>query len=275
MDGKNRIVAVREGSPADDKVWTDLGPGRHTLVLFKRSEANAGSAQFRGVELDAGAKAWAPKLPDNKLRMEFIGDSITVGACNEDGDTDQWDDRRTHNAHLSYAALTAEAFNADYRNISVSGMGVTIGYVDMTAIQVWDKLRPYASSDRADLSKWTPQVVLVKLGDNDESFTKARGEPFPADFSDGYVTLIGAIRKAYPAAHIVLMYGGMAGGMRSEPLRKAWDAAVEKLEAGDKNISHFVFKHFSENHPRIADDKAMADELIAWLKEQDFMRPYR
>jgi hypothetical protein len=56
--------------------------------------------------------------------MEFIGDSITVGACNEDGDADQWENRRTHNAAMSYAALTAEAFSADHRNIAVSGMGV-------------------------------------------------------------------------------------------------------------------------------------------------------
>jgi lysophospholipase L1-like esterase len=207
--------------------------------------------------------------------MEFFGDSLTVGACNEDGDTDQWDNRRTHNAALSYAALTANAFSADYRNIAVSGMGIATGWVDKKAGEVWNKTYPNPASPRADLTQWVPQVIFVNFGENDDSYPRAHGQPFPAGYTNGYIALIRAIRAAYPNAHIVLLRGGAFGGAQSEPYRQAWESAVTQLEAADPAISHFVFAHWTRNHPRVADDHAMADELIAWLKQQPFMQSFR
>jgi len=275
VDGSNTIVEIREGKPAQPARLAGFGPGRHHLVLFKRSEADAGTVHFRGVELTTGEKAWASPAPAYLLRMEFFGDSITVGACNEDGSADQWDNRRTHNAALSFAAMTAATFSADYRNIAVSGMGIATGWVDKTAGQVWDKTYPNPASPRANLTNWVPQVVFVNYGENDDSYPKAHGQPFPAGYTDGYIALIHAIRAAYPAAHIVLLRGGMYGGAQSEPLRLAWESAVTQLEAADPAISHFVFAHWTSTHPRVADDRAMADELIAWLKQQPFMQGYR
>jgi lysophospholipase L1-like esterase len=275
VDGSNTVVEIREGKPVTPATLAGFGPGRHHLVLFKRSEADAGTIHFRGVELAAGEKAWAPPAPVYQLRMEFFGDSITVGACNEDGDTDQWDNRRTHNAAFSYAALTATAFSADYRNIAVSGMGIATGWVDRKAGEVWDRIYPNPASARADLTKWVPQVIFVNFGENDDSYPRAHGQPFPEGYTDGYIAFVHAVRTAYPAAHIVLLRGGMFGGAQSEPLRQAWESAITQLEATDQGISHFVFKHWTQNHPRVADDRALADELIAWLKQQKFMRAYR
>lgn len=65
------------------------------------------------------------------------------------------------------------------------------------------------------------------------------------------------------------------GGMHSKPLDAAWKYIVTQLEADDKNISHFVFKYQAMNHPRVAEDRKLADELITWLKEQDFMKSYQ
>ena len=275
VDGSNTVVEVREGKPAQPATRAGFGPGRHHLALFKRSEADAGTVRFRGVTLAAGKKAWAPPAPVYRLRMEFFGDSITVGACNEDGDTDQWDNRRTHNAALSYTALTAAAFSADYRNIAVSGMGIATGWVDKKAGEVWDRIYPNPASPRADLMQWVPQVIFVNFGENDDSYPKAHGQPFPAGYTDGYIALIRAIRAAYPSAHIVLLRGGMYGGAQSELLRQAWESAATQLEATDQGISHFIFTHWTRNHPRVADDRSLADELIAWLKQQSFMQACR
>jgi len=266
VDGSTKIVEVREGSPPLGSTISGLGPGRHHLVLFKRSEADAGTARFRGASLPPGAQAWRPAPIPYRLRMEFIGDSITAGACNEDGQEDQWEDRRTHNAALSYAALTAAAFNADHRNIAVSGMGISTGWVEKKAGQVWDRLYPDASSPRADLQAWTPDIVFVNLGENDDSFPKAHGQPFPAGYTDGYIALVQAVRTAYPRARIVLLRGGMSGGSQSGPLRHAWEAAVARLEATDQAVSHFVFTHWSTNHPRVLDHHALTAELTGRVR---------
>jgi hypothetical protein len=66
----------------------------------------------------------------------------------------------------------------------------------------------------------------------------------------------------------------MYGGSQSEPLRLAWTAAVARLEASDPAIRHYVFEHWTSLHPRVADHRAMADELVAWLRRQDFMAAY-
>jgi lysophospholipase L1-like esterase len=275
VDGSNTIVEANEGMPVSPATLSGFGPGRHHLELFKRSEASAGTVHFQGIKIVPPVKVWAPALPHYQLAMEFIGDSITVGACNEDGAADQWEDRRTHNCALSYATLTAEAFDADYRNIAVSGMGVAIGWVPMKAGEIWNRLYPDTNSSPADLYTWIPNVVFVNLGENDDSYPRAHGQSFPTNFTAGYVSLIHAIRAAWPDAHIVLLRGGMFGGARSEPLRLAWESAVTQLEATDHGVSHFVFKHWTSTHPRVADDRIMADELSAWLKRQNFMQAYR
>jgi lysophospholipase L1-like esterase len=274
VDGTNQVVAIPEGSHPKPVTWSGFGDGRHHMMLFKRSEASAGTVRFRGVELSSTAKVWPPPPPHYKLRMEFIGDSITLGACNEDGAEDQWTNRLTHDAALSYATLTADAFSADCRNIAVSGMGVVTGWTEVKAGEVWDKIYPNPSSQRTDLTQWKPQVIFVNLGENDDSFPRAHGQAFPTNYTSGYVTLIHAIRNAHPDARIVLLRGGMHGGAKSEPLRTAWQSAVAQLEADDPNVSHFVFQHWTKTHPRVTDDRIMAGELIEWLKQQAFMQSH-
>jgi lysophospholipase L1-like esterase len=275
VDASNSIVAVSEGRQPNTVTLAGFGEGRHHLTLFKRSEAKAGTVCFRGIELPAAASLWPPASATQPIKMEFIGDSITVGACNEDGAEDQWENRRTHNAARSYAAVTAEAFSADYRNIAVSGMGVVTGWVNITADEIWNRIYPDPSSPREDPKAWVPQVLFVNLGENDDSFTRSRHEAFPTNYTRRYVALVHAIRDAWPAAEIVLLRGGMYGGANSEPLRVAWESTCQQLEADDPRISHYVFQHWTRNHPRVADDQAMADELVTWLKGRQFMAPHR
>jgi lysophospholipase L1-like esterase len=271
VDASNALVEVGESAQPQTVTLSGFGAGRHHLTLFKRSEANAGTVRFQGVELPAAAQLWPSPPPAWKMRMEFIGDSITAGACNEDGAQDQWDNRRTHNAAKSYAALTAAAFSADHRNIAVSGMGIATGWVTVRAGDVWDRIYPNPASPREDPKPWVPQIIFVNLGENDDSFSRSRHEAFPTNYTSGYTALVHAIRTACPSAEIVLLRGGMFGGARSEPLRAAWESAVRQVEADDRRIRHYVFQQWTQNHPRVADDQAMADELAAWLKQQEFM----
>lgn len=274
VDGAKELVNLKAG-PGARFAWTQpLGEGRHHLVIFKRTEAAKGHAAFAGVQLATGAQAWAPGSPAYRLKMEFLGDSITAGACNEDGAVDQWDDYLTHNHALSYGCLTSLALAADHRAMAVSGMGVITGWEPQKAGEVWDKFYPQPTSARADLAAWQPDVAFVNLGENDDSYTRANHQPFPPDFTAGYVQLVRAIRAAYPHARIVLLRGGMFGGAKSPAFQQAWEAAVRELENGDPKMTHFVFQHWSELHPRVSDDRAMAAELTAWLKQQSFMTPY-
>lgn len=262
VDDKTHIVTARNG-------WIEIPitSGAHHLKLFKRSEANAGRVDFLGVRIATSATINPPPATTDRLKYIFYGDSITVGACNEDGAEDQWENRRTHNSARSYAALTAAAMGADHQNISVSGVGIVTGYEPHTAGQFWNRMAYDPQSPLAPLKDWRPDVVFVNYGENDDSFTRNRGQSFPAKYTDGYVDLVRNMRKAYPTSRIVLLRGGMYGGARSENLLSAWEKAVTRLEKEDSNISHYVFKHWATLHPRVADHERMASELVAWLRK--------
>jgi len=274
VDGQVWVAAVPPAGPTHVPFGLPLSPGRHHLSLHKRQEASAGTVQFLGIDLAPGSQAWRPAPPAYALKMEFYGDSITAGACDEDGPSDQWENRRTHNGELSYAALTGQAFNAEWRNISISGIGVVTGWTKHLAGQTWDKLYPRADSPLADLSLWTPDLVCVNLGDNDADYPKAHALPFPDGFAARYTELIHGLRRAYPRAEIVMLMGGMFSGSQSAPLQAAWGQAVAQLEATDPHLHHFSFRYWSNNHPRVAEHRILSDELTFWLRHQDFMRPY-
>jgi lysophospholipase L1-like esterase len=274
VDGRSSVLALRKGMPGQTISLQVTGSGLHHLVLFKRSEATAGTVGFGGILIAQGAHILAPATPKPLMKIEIFGDSITAGACDEDGDKDQWEDRSTHNAAFSWAAVTAAAFSADYRNISVSGIGLATGYVDIVMGQIWDRIYPSPSSTRVEAGQWIPDVVLILLGDNDDSYPRDKKLPFPINFGEKYAALVQAIRSAYPKAHIVLLNGGMWAGIHSEFLVREWTAVVSRLESGDPAISHFVFAHWTSNHPRIADHRILAGELIGWLKTQPFMNAH-
>lgn len=271
IDGETTRLDLCAPRQSAALLFRDLKPGRHTLELFKRSEAAAGTARFLGLALDPGAKAFALPAPAYSRRMLFFGDSITFGANSEDGAEDQWDDRSTHNNARSYATLTAQAFQADLRNIAVSGMGVCEGYVPFTANQIWDRVQPSPEAPRADLAAWVPDIVFVNYGENDDSFTTSEKRPFPPAFADEFVALVRGMRATWPGAQFVILRGGMFGGARSERLRAPWETAVAELERTDPRITHFVFTHWTDHHPRARDHRILADELIAWLRQQPFL----
>ncbi len=271
VDGSNTVLGLVESSGEEWKPIRASGAGWHHLRLVKRSEAAAGTVVFMGVVLDSDAKAARPAGPARPMRILFLGDSITVGACNEDGEMDQWQDRRTHDGDLSYAAFTARGLGAELENISVSGMGVVTGWVPETADQIWNRMYPNPGSVLADLAEWTPDVVFINLGENDDSKTRSEGRPFPPGFVEKYQALVRAVSSAWPRAELVLLRGGMTGGATSLPLRAAWQDAVQNLERSDPVIHHYVFRHWTKTHPRVADDQAMANELLQWLSTQKFM----
>jgi len=275
VDGVVSLVEVKEANAPCEFVYPKaLSAGAHRLLLFKRSEADVGHVAFLGIELLSGTNVSSPGKPPLKLAMQFFGDSITAGACNEDGAVDQWETLATHNNALSYAALTAKACGARYRNVAVSGMGVVVGYVPKVAGEIWNRLYPLPTSPKSDERDWMPEVVFVNYGENDDSFSKNQSMEFPDGFTDGYVALVKAMRETYPKAEFVLLRGGMFGGARSEPLCSAWETAVQQLETRDSRMHHFIFLHWSDLHPRVSDHRAMADELIAWLKTQPFMHRF-
>lgn len=268
IDGKTELFSPQNGA---NRIQLRRSDTYVDVILRKRNEASTGTIAFDGLKLSARGETQA--LPVNNknankkpLRFLFFGDSITAGACNEDGAEDQWEDISTHNALKSYAAITANNFDAEYQNISVSGMGISMGYTGSRFPETWNKLYPHGASPEIDTNDYQPDFVFINLGENDDSSSKNRGSQFPIDFDERYITMVKQMRLAYPQAKFVLLRGGMYGGSQSKRLIEPWEKVVTKLKDADSNLSSYIFRHWSSLHPRVRDHQILADELTRWLR---------
>lgn len=267
IDGEVHLLRLIPEGTRDYLLSVTLPPGIHEVVLFKRSEALFGQATFGGLILEPTARIEAKPEP-LPLRIEFYGDSITAGACNEDPADDQYDDLKTHNNYLAYGAITARALNAEYVCIAVSGTGICYSWNPVLLPEVFDRTKPDTGSPCYAFNDRQPDLVVVNLGQNDYGFTLVEGIAFPLDFAQKYREFIRKIRNLYPSAHIICAIGGMTAYRESAELRTAFTQAVTKLAAEDSRIHSFVFSAFAVNHPRVTVHWQLAEELTGFIKNE-------
>jgi hypothetical protein len=271
VDGEVHVIQVSPETEGAYAIPGKLPSGRHRLVLCKRSEAAMGQAPFLGLLLEPGAEI-LPKPPRRPLRLEFYGDSITAGACDEDPGADQYDDLSTHDHYRSYGAVAARNLDAEAVSISVSGIGLCESWDPRVMGQVWDRLYCDPAGKPWDFQGPQPDAVIVNLGQNDFGFPDFHWKPFPPDFRKRYVEFVRGIRARYRGARIFCVLGGMRCYDESPALRIAFDGAVEELAREDPSVSSYVFKAWAPGHPRVDVHERMANELTALILGTMFER---
>ena len=97
-----------------------LANGLHTVQLFKRTEWDKGKTLFYGFETSENTNI-LPISVKKERKIEFYGNSITCGYAIEDNHNDSWFGYFQNN-YLTYAAITARHFNAQYSCVSKSGI---------------------------------------------------------------------------------------------------------------------------------------------------------
>ena len=270
IDGRPHVLALTATGTgtADWRLRDPLPPGEHSLRLVKRTEGAMAEAVFHGLLLGDDSRLLDPP-PARPLKLEFYGDSITAGACNGDMGDDQYEDLSTHDGTRAYSALTAQRLGADYVGIAVSGIGITRTWGEFLMPQVWDRVAPRPDAPVAPRDPRAPDVVLVNLGQNDHGLPASRGEPFASDFARRYLDFVRQVRRRYPDAKLVLLIGGMPAWKEQPAILQALDAAVERLHGeGDAKVWTYTFQAFTWAHPRIDTHEQMADELVAFLRDQ-------
>jgi hypothetical protein len=268
VDGENRMLELDKEGPLNYLLVPELGEGEHELVLYKRTEAFVGAVSFLGLLIEKDAHL-GPKPEALGLRLEFYGDSITAGACNDEPGEDQYDDQSAHDNYLSYGSIASRELGAEYVSIAVSGTGVCESWNPVLMEAVWDKTGcdPYGRPNcQWDFSGRNPDIVVLNLGQNDFGFPFSQGRPFPVDFAQRYTHFVRGLRDAYPEAPIVCAIGGMAAWHESAELKAAWEKAVADLKAADGRIFDYRFIAFSRNHPRVPLHRILASELVAYIR---------
>lgn len=262
----------------DFKIASGLSSGEHTIKLMLVTEEYGRYPEFHGFSLsDNSAKILKPDTK-KRLKIEFIGNSITCGygneaSCKEDHFADS-----TSNFAKSFAGLTIKNLNAISMVVARSGIGIYKNYGDTITGSEWPMPRAYEKAllyDREtpwDFASWKPDVVVVGLGTNDLSENNYSQEKFRV----AYAEFIKNIRKHYPSAKIVLLNSPMLHYEQSGELMIAITNTMNAIYAtGDTKISNFQFQELQDDsqygadwHPNAKFDAEMARYFSHYIKTE-------
>lgn len=255
------------------------------IELVKMSEAAFGKVGI--VEFISDSDIPPVPVEKKKLKLEFVGDSLTCGYGIEGKNGVDVFNTRQENPYKAYAAQTARKLNADFDLISWSGIGILSSWVDDKAVEpLTNWLSPvlYPCTDAGysndlhqepfeqwDFSRFVPDAIIINLGTNDESWTKGIPER-EEEFSRKYADYLKLIRSKNPEAVIVCAYGAML-----DTIFHTVEKAVElfKAETGDDKVFtlHFTVQNEERDgigadfHPSQNTHDRMASELAAKLAE--------
>jgi hypothetical protein len=255
---------------------TNLPKGKHTLQLFKRTEWVMGNTWLYNFELDSNSPlTTAP--PTKKRKIEFYGNSITCGFAVLDTAGKDRGSAPFEDNYLSYAAITARHFNAEYSCIARSGIGVLVSWFPQTMPEMYDLLDPSDSTSKWDFGKYTPDIVVINLFQNDSWIVLKPDQPeFKHRFDStapaadqiiaAYEKFVQNIRNKYPQAHIICALGNMDATKQGSP----WPSYIEKAVSNlhDKKMTTHFFPYKNKpGHPSKAEQQVMADDLISYIEK--------
>jgi hypothetical protein len=257
---------------------SNLSNEPHNLKIYRRTEWTKGITYFYGFVLENGTYLLPP--PEKKKRkLEFYGNSITAGFGVEDYSGRDRSDSIYTNNYLTYAAFTARYFNAQSHYIVRSGIGVMVSYFPLIMPELYYRLNPNDPESKWDFRKYQPGIVVINLLQNDAYLFKMRNrkeflyrfghkpEPDENFIINSYISFVRQIRGKYPQAHIICMLGNLGITQNGSP----WPGYVQKAVnhmSDPKIYTLFVPYKNTLGHPRVEEQKKMADTLIHFIEKR-------
>ena len=245
---------------AEKSVAFTAEAGGHIVRIVKLSETAMSTCGIRFID----AENIRPTARKDRF-IEFVGDSITCGYGMDDEVAEHHFVTGTEDATRAYAYRTAQALDADYSLVSISGYGIISGYTATAEAPVTAQLLPdyyeklgfsygvfggeVPQDVRWDFSVRQPDLIVINLGTNDDSYCLDHEER-QQHYCDEYVRFLCAVRRCNPDAKILCTLGMM--GDRLYPwVEKAVTAYTTKN--GDQNTACMAFV------PQLLEDGYTAD----------------
>ncbi|WP_270380315.1 SGNH/GDSL hydrolase family protein [Mitsuokella multacida] len=237
--GPARKIRAAKGSPT---VLADrLSAGRHTLRFERATEGSYGVSRFAGLEADS---IEAPMRQAARLRLEFVGDSITAGFRN-DGKKRGRNDAAIEDGSMSFAPQLARLLGADYSVLAKSGEGVVHNWgADWPDRSLHTEERYpwtfYGARQTAGNTIWQSErlpvsAVILALGTND--FSDAKRRPYHEEYVQAWTSLIHRVHAMNPKVPIICLEPLPAA---VSPLAGLWiDEACERAR-GEGIAAHYI-----------------------------------
>jgi len=269
---------IDDGPWQESEVWSrrklaeGLPTGTHTVWLMVRGidqgqvrwkQPLTGSVDFTSFDLPGGGTLQPPLEEWNhpKLKMEFLGDSITEGVLVmpfRDGKTSPpW----RSDALDSYSCQTAMKLGAMWRQVGFGATGLERvgGGGAPGALDSFNFF--YDGCPRDD---WQPDVVVVNQGTND-------GATPPEQYAPLYAKYLALIRQAYPKAKIVALRP--FNGCQATAIKNKTEEARAAGDAGIYFIDTTGWYATAPVHPDAKASVGISDHLVAALKANVLTAP--
>jgi len=254
------------------------------IKVVKLSESANSLVALKSISTDAEGSISPAHA--KKLKIEFIGDSITCGYGVDDLNSSHHFATKTEDNTKTYAYKTAKMLDADYSMVSFSGFGIVSGYTSGNKNTVslvpkyYDKLGfswgstingKNPSTIKWNFSSFKPDFVVINLGTNDASYTKFNSDKV-TEFVNEYVSFLKTVRANNPEAYIICSLGIMG-----QDLCPAVSKAVEAYKTQTKDIKIDVLKFDNQNmadgiaadwHPSEKTHQKAAVKLAMKIKEK-------
>lgn len=204
----------------DDKqlIDTTMGELEKTVKLFNNneekeikvriillSEASHGGIGVKNININSCSEKVIEPTEYKKLRIEYIGDSITCAYGIECASASEPFQTTTQNFELSYAFLSAKELEVDYSGVCYSGSGVAGGGSQMS--EHYTKTNAFTSyNEEWDFSKFPNDIVVINLGTNDSGYAE---ESKHDEYIQKYTNFLELIREKNPKAYIICTLGMM------------------------------------------------------------------
>lgn len=283
VDGERKLDEMILSPSQTFTVFDNTQTVEGLVRVIKVSEATSSLAAISKITTDKAGVIYPAE--ERKLKLEFIGDSITCGYGIDDLDRNHHFKTSTEDGSKTYAYKTAANLDADYSMVSISGWGIISGYsgdgkkqANSQLPRYYDRLAvSWSTIDgvdpkvvRWDFNSFVPDIVVVNLGTNDSSYTKKDSAKI-AEYKAAYVEFLKDIRAKNEKAYIICSLG-----MMGQDLCAAVKEAVTEYssQTGDTRICDLKFANQSfadgiaaDWHPSEKTHEKAANLLTAKIKE--------
>ena len=256
------------GADVEYSVTGKLSKGLHKVVLLKATEQSLWTAKSRSMVIsevvqDENCTIVKRRDRQNRMRIDFYGDSITCGLSNLGASTNY--STSEENGTLTYAALTGRAMDALVSCVSYSGITIGCEYNlgNTTMLSLWQSYSALYTERYAVAADY----VVINLGTNDAS-ALAQGETTAEEIKTAAKDLLAAMRTAYGSDTKIIWAYGMMG---EETLVKTQIQAAMTELGGESSGYYYLsldqkFAGGAGGHPLVKGHEAAAETLTAYLR---------
>ena len=260
--GVRRYVALA-GIDADVK---------HEVTIIRDTQTGydeSSAVKLLGIYAD-GEPAASPVRP---LRLEFVGDSLTVGeGCLGPESAEEW--RMIWISHMpAFPTLVSEALHAEKDVVALGGWGAARSWdndKESRIGRIYDQLCGVIPGGEGAYHGMEADAVVINLGTNDGSALNNLPENekpiLEKEMEDRATELMEKVRARHPHALILWAYG--LCGHQVEPILQK--AVKRRQAAGDTRVQYLSLTQAAGNgsrmHPSRAAHRKAAEEIGAALR---------